>query len=320
MITMTSDKIKAVILGHAVADALGVPAEFCTREELDEAPITTMEGFGTYPYPAGSWSDDTSMSIAALDSLARGHLNYDEIMFNFCKWYYKDEYTPTGELFDAGYTCCKAIENYFELKLPFGAWGEDGERSNGNGSLMRIHPFVLYAKYGNFKGDFLQMIYEASALTHAHRRSEIGCGIYAIILKQLLDNPSKESILQGLRLAKDQYESEAEFPYYGRIFADDFATLDRSEIKSGGYIVHTLEAALWCLLTTDSYAECVLKAVNLGDDTDTVAAVAGGLTGALYGLDSIPQEWISTLLRRDYIEGLCERACDTWLQNENGDF
>ena len=310
------EKIKAVMLGHAVGDALGVPVEFCSREELDESPVTDMEGFGTYPFPAGSWSDDTSMSLAALDSLADGSLNFGGIMFNFCKWYYKDEYTPTGELFDVGCTCAKAIENYFELKLSEDACGEDGERSNGNGSLMRIHPFVLFWKYSDFKGNFLEMIHSASALTHAHRRSEIGCGIYALILSQLLDNPTEEAVFDGLKLAKVRYENEEEFPHYSRIFADDFATLDRDEIKSGGYIVHTLEAALWSLLTTDSYAECVLKAVNLGDDTDTVAAVAGALAGALYGFDSIPQTWLNTLLRRDYIEQMCERASCTWNQNE----
>lgn len=314
--TTIIDKIKSVMLGHAVGDALGVPAEFCTRKELDEAPVTTMEGFGTYPFPAGTWSDDTSMSLAALDSLAEGSLNFDGIMFNFCKWYYKDEYTPGGELFDVGNTCAKAIENYFELKEPFGAWGEFEERSNGNGSLMRIHPFVLFGKYGNYKGDFLEMIHDASALTHAHRRSEIGCGIYALILNRLLENPSKESVLEGLKLAKERYKTEEELTHYSRIFSDNFANLNRSEIQSSGYIVHTLEAALWCLLTTDSYADCVLKAVNLGDDTDTIAAISGALAGALYGIDAIPQEWLNTLLRKDYIETMCQRAAETWLKEE----
>jgi ADP-ribosylglycohydrolase len=103
-------------------------------------------------------------------------------------------------------------------------------------------------------------------------------------------------------------------PYYSRIFESNFASLTRDEIKSTGYVVDTLEAALWCLMTTTDYKSCVLKAVNLGEDTDTVAAVAGGLAGALYGYDSIQKEWRDTLIKRDYIEELCKTACNNWLK------
>ena len=124
------EKIKSVIIGHAVGDALGVPVEFASREELDKAPVTDMEGFGTYPYPAGTWSDDTSMSLAALDSLASGEINWDDIMNNFGKWLYKDEYTPSGEMFDVGGTCLNAIDNYFTKGTKATESGEVGERSN----------------------------------------------------------------------------------------------------------------------------------------------------------------------------------------------
>jgi ADP-ribosylglycohydrolase len=139
------DKIKAVMLGHAVGDALGVPAEFCSRRELDENPITDMVGYGTYPYPEGCWSDDTSMSLAAMDSLASGKLDYDDIMIKSGKWYYKDEYTRTGKMFDVGNTCSYAIDNYFAYYKTVEECGLAGEHSNGNGSLMRIHPFALLA-------------------------------------------------------------------------------------------------------------------------------------------------------------------------------
>ena len=105
-----------------------------------------------------------------------------------------------------------------------------------------------------------------------------------------------------------------EFDHFKRIFADDFEALPEEKIKSTGYVVDTLEAALWCLLTTESYRECVLKAVNLGGDTDTVAAVAGGLAGALYGIEGIPEEWLNTLIKREYIEEICERAAVCWAE------
>ena len=310
---MSIEKIKSVVLGHAVADALGVPVEFCTRAELDQNPVTKMMGYGTYPYPAGTWSDDTSMSLAALDSLASGEVNFDEIMQNFAKWYYEDDYTPTGKLFDVGGTCAAAIERYRDGISPVDC-GLCVPTANGNGALMRIHPFVLYAFEKGMDVDVWEsLIFGASALTHRHRRSLIGSGIYPFVLLELLKCPTKEAVRTGLAKAHERYAGEEQLAYYQRIFDENFAALPREQIKSSGYVVDTLEAALWCLFTTDSYRDCILKAANLGEDTDTVAAVAGGLAGALYGLDAIDEEWKKTLLRLDYIEEMCERASVSWM-------
>ena len=117
-------------------------------------------------------------------------------------------------------------------------------------------------------------------------------------------------MVAGIKFAGDDLDYLPEYESYKRIFDPDFEKLGANEIKSSGYVVDTLEAALWCVLTTDNYRDCVLRAVNLGEDTDTVAAVAGGLAGALYGYDAIPKEWLDTLIHRDYIEGMCERAAD----------
>lgn len=310
---MNIQTIKAVMLGHAVGDAFGVPVEFCGREELDGNPVTDMKGFGTYPYPAGCWSDDTSMSLAALDSLADGKTDFDEIMHNFGKWLELDAYTPTGETFDAGRTCVNAIINYFANKKTIFDCGMTGERSNGNGSLMRIHPFALYGIAKEMPQDeYLQLLHTASALTHAHERSKMACGIYGMILKRILLHADKTAIVDGLAEAQALYFDNAENIHYQRLFSPDFPKLSRKEIRSTGYVVDTLEAAIWCLLTTDNYEACVLKAVNLGEDTDTVAAIAGGLAGALYGYDSIPKKWLDTLYRRDFIEEMCERAAQAW--------
>lgn len=304
-------KIKSVIFGLAVGDALGVPVEFASREELDGAPVFDMEGFGTYPYPAGAWSDDTSMSLCALDSLAKGSVDYNEIMKNFSRWMADGEYTSVGVCFDIGGACHKAINRFLSC-FPALACGGMDEHSNGNGSLMRILPFVLFCEYCTHEEDDLEIIHTASALTHAHERSKIGCGIYSIIIRQLLEEPSRESVKTGLEMAALQYKENEELSHYKRIFDPNFKDMKREEIKSSGYVVDTLEAALWCLLTTTSYKECVLKAVNLGEDTDTVAAVAGGMAGALYGYDGIPKGWINTLLKRDYIDNMCERAFLGW--------
>ena len=322
-------KIKAVMLGHAVGDALGVPVEFCSREELAENPVTDMRGWGSYPVPEGCWSDDTSMSLAALDSLAKGKVNYNEVMLNFVRWTTLNEYTPSGEMFDIGRTCLSAIRNYLHsdgadaLKS-----GLDDEHSNGNGSLMRIHPFALFLYYkGLNENKYIEVIHNASALTHAHERSKMACGIYTFILWELLNNPCRGSIIRGLNQASEYYGHYKEYPIYdrmlmkriGRIYRcrediDDYKGVTCDEIKSSGYVVDTLEAAIWCVLTTQDYKSCVLKAVNLGGDTDTVAAVAGGLAGALYGLESIPEEWLGKLKRKEYIEMMCEQAGNSWKQ------
>lgn len=307
------DKIKSVMIGHAIGDALGVPVEFASREEISHSPVTDMEGFGTYPYPAGTWSDDTSMSLAALDSLSSGVVNWDKIMDNFGKWLDDGDYTPSGEAFDIGRTCLNSIIRYFTKGTKATESGGTDERSNGNGSLMRIHPFSLMAAYNRkIHCDWESYIEQASSLTHAHERSKLACKIYTLILHRLLDIPRKESVAFALGWADCRYDESPEHDFYNRLFSPDFDKLPISEIKSSGYVVDTLEAAIWCLMTTTSYKECVLKAVNLGDDTDTVAAIAGGLAGALYGYDNIPIEWRNTLIKIDYIEELCEKATAVW--------
>ena len=299
------DKIKAVIFGHAIGDALGVPVEFASRAELDNNPITEMEGNGTYPVPKGSWSDDTSMSLATLASLANG-LNYEDIMSKFCQWINEAKYTPTGLVFDIGRATMKSLLSYDRNEAPAIECGQKSERDNGNGSLMRIHPVVLYLYKVNMPiEDKIEIVHNVSALTHAHIRSKIACGIYAFVLWEILSNPSKDAILEGLSRAKLFYLGEDELTVYARLFDKTFVITKRELIKSSGYVVDTLEAALWCVLTTNNYRDAVLKAVNLGEDTDTIAAITGGLAGAIYGYENIPKEWLNELLKGEYIDSLC---------------
>ena len=349
-------QLRAVMLGHAVADALGVPVEFLSREELDAAPVVYMRGYGSHPVPAGCFSDDTSMSLATIDALKAGEADYDGMMRGFSRWVNEGEYTATGEVFDVGGTCMQAIRRFLHGATPMEC-GLSGESSNGNGSLMRIHPMVLYLYYtGHELEEAMEGVRRCSALTHAHPRSLLACEIYASVLWALLDNPCRGAVLYGLgraeKLLRREAEAESErrkiirrlgdptlsqkekaelveklyagidvcgaehcakeLSAFDRLFSEDFSKIDRTEIRSTGYVVDTLEAAIWCLLTTRDYKECVLKAVNLGSDTDTVAAVAGGLAGALYGVGGIPCEWLDGLIGREYIERLCREAYEGW--------
>lgn len=300
---MTLDQIKAVMIGHAVGDALGVPVEFKTREYIAKDPVTSMRGYGSYAVPAGAWSDDTSMSLCALAAMGRKDWTFEEVMDNFFAWMSDNRFTATDETFDVGYTCFNAILNYRQNRMPVSECGLYDEDSNGNGSLMRIHPFSLLVDTET--AEWESVIDQASALTHGHDRSKLACRIYTMILSALLDNSDKNAVFFALLQADCRYRSHPEHRHFRRLFAMDFEDTPLTAIKSTGYVVDTLEAAVWCLLTTDSYEECVLKAVNLGEDTDTVAAVAGGLAGALYGYDAIPLSWRTTLKRRQDIEDLC---------------
>lgn len=304
------------IMGGVVADALGVPAEFKNREELKKHPVTGMRGYGTYNQPAGTWSDDSSMTLATLDSLKNGY-DLNDMMDKFVEWRSNGSYTPFGEVFDIGNTCSDAIAHYMR-NGDVRTCGRTGARENGNGSLMRILPICLYM-YEKQKAEGLtdeaviEAIHEVSALTHAHARSQFACGLYFFMVREVLNgNGSLQETLQrgldaGFAYYANMRETAGELMYYARLCTpEEFKNLPEEEIESTGYVVATLEAALWCLVNTESYAEAVLKAVNLGSDTDTVAAITGGLAGLYYGYEGIPEEWMKEIKRREWVEGMCE--------------
>ena len=308
------NKTLSAIMGLCVGDALGVPVEFKSRYQLKRDPVVDMRSYGTYNQPAGTWSDDTSMTLCTLDSLSNG-LDYKDIMDKFLSWYKKGEYTPFGETFDIGMGTRRALTNYANGEEPLKSGGI-GERDNGNGSLMRILPVLFYLQktYGqNFteKEKPYEIIHNISSLTHRHKRSMIACGIYITIADYISREYSlNEAVKLGIKKSFQYYEDKEEFKeelkYYQRLNDKNFHKLPEEEIKSSGYVVVSLEAALWSLVNTVSYKGCVLKAVNLGEDTDTVAAIAGGLAGLYYGCEDIPKEWLDKIQRRKYVEELCK--------------
>lgn len=311
------------IMGAVIGDAVGVPVEFYIRDDLKKNPVTDMTGYGTHQQPMGTWSDDSSMILATMDSLLHG-LNVKDIMNKFSNWCLYGDYTPYGKLFDIGITTRTAILNYGHGINPVEC-GCTGEKDNGNGSLMRILPAALYRYVHstpmNDQDKWIQMIHNISALTHAHPRSKIACGIYSELVIAILNfklSPKGSNIIDALQQAmetifsyyshlfKEKYNDRQELKYYKRIQnLKVLIELNEEKIKSSGYVVHTLEAALWCFLTTNTYKECILKAVNLGDDTDTTACVAGGLAGLFYGYESIPENWRKNIARKEWIIELC---------------
>lgn len=232
------------------------------------------------------------MMLATVDSIARlGRISTDDIMQNFYRWVDESAFTPYGEMFDIGRATREAIQRY-AWGTPARKCGGEAEWDNGNGSLMRILPLA-------FTDCRYQMVNAVSSLTHAHEISLEACRIYVSVARKLLQGKPLDRIVKTIK---------PELPVYERLPKLD--TLQRDEIKSSGYVVDTLEAALWCNLKSNSYRECVLMAVNLGEDTDTVGAIAGGLAGIMYGIggeQGIPEEWINQIARKEWIAELCEK-------------
>ena len=307
---MEAKVVQGMLVGLATGDALGVPVEFESRKLLQRDPVTGMRAFGSWDQPAGTWSDDTSLTIAAMESISRrGKIDYQDIMENFLRWYDRSEFTATGERFDIGNTTRSGIVRFSRRLLPPIKCGSTDKTSNGNGSLMRILPatLYLYGTRGKIGGDELKAIHDFSAMTHGHIISCMACGIYSLIAAQILSGKTiAEAFKVGMNDAKTFYSENDAFGNFARLCAEDFAALPEDKISAAGYVVSTLEAALWCLLNTNDYKTLALKAINLGQDTDTTGAVAGGLAGIVYGVESIPQEWLDTLKRRDYLKKIAE--------------
>lgn len=302
------DRPLALILGVAVGDALGVPVEFKKRGTFH---VTGMQGYGTHHQPPGTWSDDTSLTLALVDNLlADGDRpDLECIAWGFTEWYDKAAYTPHGKVFDVGNATAAAIKRLKKGVAPEKAGGAD-ERDNGNGSLMRVAPLAFYMFGIRDAEERFRIVRDVSSLTHAHEWSVAACYIYVEMLNKLRMGRKKKAAYAELRedFARGvPFISKATLAKFVRILENDISLLPEEEIRSSGFVIDTLEAALWCFLTTDNYKDAVLKAVNLGEDTDTTGAVTGALAGLAYGLGSIPREWLDQLAGREEIQRIAIR-------------
>ncbi|UOR06517.1 ADP-ribosylglycohydrolase family protein [Hymenobacter aerilatus] len=302
-------QLRAALLGLAVGDALGVPVEFESRARRKLDPVVNMRAYGTHQQPAGTWSDDASLTLCLAEAIADG-FTLQKVAQNSVRWYSENFWTPHGRVFDIGITTREALQRIKADKTLLFAGGTD-EYSNGNGALMRILPLAFLRPDVPLIERF-QQIQEVSAITHGHVRSAVACLLYLEIAAHLRAGLTPAVAYQRLcREAPAQLQvlriPTQEVQHFQTVLSGRLPDLPEQTITSGGYVLHTLEAALWCLLRHETYAETVLAAVNLGDDTDTTGAVAGGLAGLYYGEAAIPAEWLQALTRRTDIEDLCHR-------------
>jgi ADP-ribosyl-[dinitrogen reductase] hydrolase len=297
------DRVLGGLWGSLVGDALGVPVEFIDRAAAQLNPVTSMREYGTHHQPRGTWSDDGAMMLCTTDSLLNHEFNPADMGERFVRWMNDGLWTANGDVFDIGGTTCTALMRIAK-GVPAGEAGGRHEDSNGNGSLMRILPVVL-----RFAAEPLELfanrVQTVSAITHGHPRSQMACVFYGLVVRHLLLGEQPQSAVGSARSEFSVWcQRSAELPRFNHILEDDLISLPEGEVLSTGYVLHTLHASLWCLLKTQNFQDCVLKAVNLGGDTDTTGCVAGGLAGVAYGMKAIPSDWVNQLARKGDVDCL----------------
>jgi ADP-ribosyl-[dinitrogen reductase] hydrolase len=285
------DRAIGALVGLAVGDAVGTTLEFKTRDSYP--PLTDMVGGGPFSLEAGQWTDDTSMALALADSLiACDGLDERDLMTRFLSWYEEGAYSSTGRCFDIGVTTREALVRFKNTGDPVA--GSTDPMKAGNGSLMRLAPVAV--RYWRNRDALRDTTARQSRTTHAAAEAVDACVAFADRLADAIAGKPRSEVLgsQLVDLA----------PKIAAIEAGSWRGKHRDGIRSSGYVVHSLEAALWCVGRTASFRDAVILAANLGDDADTVAAITGQLAGALYGWSTIPKEWLARLTMQGRIIGM----------------
>jgi len=289
------DRFRGCLLGLAVGDAVGTALEFTTPGSFE--PITDMVGGGPFRLEPGQWTDDTSMALCLATSLVRqGGFDARDQMQRYCDWVETGSWSSTGRCFDIGNTVAMSLEEFGTSGNPFA--GPTGERTAGNGSLMRLAPVVLF--FYPDREDVIKFAAESSRTTHGAPECLDACRIMSEFLLRALSAASQQEILTAVRgnFCSPALQSIAELDFQGKL---------RSQIRGTGYVVHCLEAAMWCFEQTTSFREAILLAANLGEDADTTAAVCGQVAGAHYGAGGIPDAWLTRLTMGDQIAALADQ-------------
>ncbi len=280
------DRALGAFLGLAIGDAVGTTLEFTARDA--QPRLEDMTGGGPFGLPLGAWTDDTAMAFALADSLAAtGTLDCRDLMDRFTQWWRNGEYSCTGTCFDIGNATCEALDRYSRTGDPIA--GSTDPRTAGNGSLMRLAPVAV--RFWNDRTRLIDTAADQSRTTHGAEEAVDACRAFAELLADAIAGSPRVALL-----APRPFEGA---PAIANLVAGSWRGRRRDAIRSSGYVVHTLEAALWSVARTGDFRSAVLLAANLADDADTVAAVTGQLAGALYGLSGIPEHWLDRVAWKD---------------------
>ncbi len=288
------DRAAGAFLGLAVGDAVGTTLEFRSRDGQDR--LEDMVGGGPFGLRPGEWTDDTTMAVALAESLAeRGTLDCRDLMDRFVRWWKEGEYSCTGSCFDIGNTTRAALARYERTGDPMA--GSTDSRAAGNGSLMRLSPVAL--RYWDDRAALDTAAADQSRSTHAAEDAVDACRAFASLLADAIAGKARAEVL-----APGHFDGA---PAVARILGGSWRGRAREDISSSGYVIDTLEAALWSVARTSDFRSAVLLAANLADDADTVAAVTGQLAGALYGQNGIPADWLERVAWKDRLLDVADR-------------
>ena len=296
------DKQRGCLLGMAVGDALGAAVEFQPPGTFE--PVTGYRAGGPHGLEPGEWTDDTSMALALADSIATTGWDLDDQARRYVAWWTKGEYSVNGRCFDIGNTVSSALAKFDQTK-DASTSASTSERASGNGSIMRLAPVPI--RFLDHFPDQLEKLaslaVESSLPTHASPQCLSACRYMAIVLAGLMQGMDRDDVLsanweplQRLRASEPLYHE------VDAVAAGSFRELQPPAIQGNGYVVKSLEAALWAFHDAQDFRQAVLKAVNLGDDADTTGAVCGQFAGAYWGENRVPKEWLDGLVRQDMIE------------------
>lgn len=300
------DRYRGALMGLAVGDALGVPLEF--RIPGSFKPVTEMIGGGAFRLRPGQWTDDTSMALCLAESLIvkKGFDPVDQLE-RYVHWWKDGHMSSTGDCFDIGNGTKMALMTFERERLPYS--GSMNPKHGGNGSVMRLAPVpMLYALKPE---DAIERSGESSRTTHGSPGCIDGCRYLGAIIVGALNGTSKEDLLsERFCPVPDYWERKPLMNEIDRVARGSFKHSDPPFIQATGYVVKTLEAALWAFNRTDNFRDGCLMAVNLGDDADTVGAVYGQIAGAFYGLGGIPESWRDLIHQKEMILGFADKLYD----------
>jgi len=298
----TMDRYRGALLGLACGDAVGTTVEFMPRGSF--APVTDMLGGGPFSLAAGKWTDDTSMALCLAESLIQtGRCDPADQMARYANWYEWGYWSSTGICFDIGMATKGAIHQFLLTGDPLS--GSSDPQSAGNGSLMRLAPIAL--RYGHDEALVQDMAALSSSTTHAATECLDACRVFSVALSRALRGLPRSNVLNLGHLPIESERIRA-------LVASDHASKSTAQVSGSGYVVESLEAALWCYAIHDNFRDAVLEAVNLGDDADTTAAIVGQLAGATYGASGIPEGWLGRLHLAQEIATLADALHQAQLQ------
>ncbi len=294
---LEQSRFRGALLGLAIGDALGTTLEF--RSPGTFTPLTDIVGGGPFSLKPGEWTDDTSMALCMAESLVRKQgFDAGDQMELYCDWWERGHLSVKGRCFDIGNTTRAALSRYKRSSDPFS--GDDRADAAGNGSLMRLVPIVL--AFANDPTEAIRLAGESSRTTHAAIECVDSCKLYASIILAALHGASREELLFNRHPIVSEFLTTTKLTTNVQAIADgSFRTKSPPSIRGSGYVVQSLEAALWAFATTTDFREGALAAANLGDDADTTGAVFGQLAGAFYSNKGIPESWRNMIAMRELI-------------------